>query len=206
MTRLALRVLCLLLLLSTSACVTLRSRDVALSGPWPPRASAKPAPIELRIFGNQSFETSPADLELEILQLSRQAADEAYQESRMFSAIAPAWSAAPVVAEVTFLIRRDLEDRSRSVLSSSLRFRRTEILMRTRFRDARGRTLGSVRISESLRTYGWLMSSSSPEAALRSAFYDLNRATLMWAARRKIFTKPVRSAPATLQSPGAALE
>jgi hypothetical protein len=171
----------LALLLAFGACFSSRTQRLGAIEPWPLTAGERGAVVTLRVYGNQRYESGPAELTLDELGLCRDQALRAYRESGLFSSVQDGWDGEGLIAEVGFLMRTQAV-KSQQWLATTLNVRRRELSMRTRFRDASGRALGQIEVSEVVRVDGYplfLPLGDSPSSSImRQVIYDLHRATL----------------------------
>ena len=188
-----------LALLLSGCAVTYRNYRTGATQPWPPRAQTTGWPLSIRVYGGGVFATAPADVTPRALKIWNEEAVQAYRESGLFGSITDAWSPDSWVAEVAFSVREEEKIRGESFVVIVFPFRRSEVRMRTRFRDPDGRSLGVVEASESFRVYLGpyvlpLALFRSTERTLREAVRDLHRATLAQATREGILDVEARAA------------
>jgi hypothetical protein len=174
------RRLCSLLLACSAlaACATYRTQRLGVIEPWPLQPSATLGGVSLRLYGNLRYEGGPAEMDLEQLVFWREQALRAYRESGIFRGVASGFAEGDLVAEIAFIVRTVAP---RSQDAGSLGSQQRDLIMRTRFRDREGRSLGSIDVSEAVRSYSatlLLPFASEQGAVVRQVVYDLHRATL----------------------------
>jgi hypothetical protein len=86
-----------------------------------------------------------------------------------------------LIAEIGFLMRDDAPEAQGDALGRPTAYQERDLLLRTRFRDRRGSSLGEIELSEEVRRFGYavtLVQEDAPNRVEQEVMFDLNRATL----------------------------
>jgi hypothetical protein len=165
------------------ACAAYRTEHLGAIAPWPPPQLAPPAPgIALRIYGNLREEAGPVEINSEQLALWRDAALRAYRESGLFREVVDGWEGEGLVAEIGFVVSEGKVG-SWPTLFGTNGVQRNALYVSTQFRDAQGRVLGKVELSEAVRFFTArdfvpFLAARNSGRVVREVIYDLQRATL----------------------------
>ena len=176
-------------------CAAWRAGQLSPVSPWPPSPAASKPSISVALSGQAIVNGSEQEVNSRFLDIWREQALKAYQDSGLFSSVATGLGDTDLRAEVKVLDRGDA-NLALALLSgftmTMIPSRTTdEFIVRTAIKDRGGNTLGTFEKQEAISTWIQLfmvfaMPGNFPGSVAKQTLYDLNRATINEARAKKV--------------------